>query len=281
MRTLRENCPPVEEGRVRGMTRKEAVKGLRDMSEAKLSRIEGGEINFRRNLGNLKTLLKRYSVTDEELVDHLIDLNRESPTEDWLTQYGRFMPTGMPHYVGLEAEAIEITAYHPTLVYGLLQTEAYARALLETHRPVEDTTAESVRQNLEVRMQRKERVLNPVGREPARLRIILGEAALRIPYGGQDVMREQYEEIIRLTERPHISVQVMPFEAGYRSNHDFALLNLGALPSRVQTDNAWGAVSSSDKPREIERFTRRFEAMVGLAKDFDGTAQFLKELVKG
>lgn len=174
------------------MTRKEAVRGLKDISEATLARIENGEINFRRNLGNLRALLKRYSVTDPELVDQLVELNREAPGEDWLTQYVRFMPTGMPHFVGLEAEAVTITAYHPTLVYGLLQTERYAKALLETHRPVEDTTAESVKRNLEIRMQRKHRVLHPENRAPARLRIILGEAALRIPYGDEDVMREQY-----------------------------------------------------------------------------------------
>ncbi|MEW1701164.1 hypothetical protein ACIQCR_31620 [Streptomyces sp. NPDC093249] len=42
-----------------------------------------------------------------------------------------------------------------------------------------------------------------------------------------------------------------------------------------------GAVSTSDKPREVARFTRRFEAMVGLSKDFDRTTEFLNELAKG
>lgn len=281
LRQLRENCPPVEKDRIRGMTRKAAVHGLKDISEATLARIEGGEINFRRNVGNLRALLKRYSVTDPGLIEQLVELNREAPNEDWLTQHSRFMPTGMPHYVGLEAEAIAITAYHPTLVYSLLQTEEYAKALLETHRPVEDTTAESVKRNLEVRMERKERVLHPDGRDPARLRIILGEAALRVPYGDEEVMREQYREIIRLVERDHISIQMLPFKRGYRANHDFTILNLGPLPSRVQTDNAWGAISTSDKPREVDRFTRRFDAMVGLALGVEETIEFLHELVKG
>ncbi|MGV9318237.1 DUF5753 domain-containing protein [Streptomyces sp. NPDC003660] len=281
MRQLRENCPPTEKDRVKGMTRKEAVKGMKGISEATLGRIEGGEINFRRNIGNLRTLLKRYSVTDLELIEQLVELNREAPGEDWVTQYRGFMPTDMPHYVGLEAEAIAITAHHPLLVYGLLQTERYAKALLETHRPVEDTTAESVLRNVEVRMERKERVLRPDGRDPARLRIILGEAALRTPYGDEDVMREQYQEIISLAQRDHISLQVMPFRRGYRSNNDFTILNLGSLPPRVQTDNAWGAVSTSDKPREVDRFSRRFDAMVGVALGVEETIAFLEELAKG
>ncbi|MEV3870051.1 DUF5753 domain-containing protein [Streptomyces sp. NPDC049906] len=279
LRQLRENCPGVERVGAKGMTRREAVRGLPDLSEATLARIEKGELNFRRNVGNLRTLLKRYGVTDEGLVDELVELNRETPNEDWLTGYRSFMPPGMPHFVGLEAEAVAITAYHPTVVYSVLQTPAYAKALYETGRPVEDTTAEFVRRNVELRMERKRRVLER--EEPIRLRVILGEAALRVPVGDDEVMREQYEEIVQLAGLDQVSVQVLPFRRGYRSHHDFAILRLGGgLPTRVQTDNAWGAMSSSDKPREIERFTRRFDTMVGLALGVEDTITFVKELAR-
>nr|WP_281292871.1 DUF5753 domain-containing protein [Streptomyces qinzhouensis] len=278
LRQLRENCPPVEVDRLKGMTRRAAVKGLNDLSEPTLTRIELGELNFRRNVGTLRTLLRRYSVTDPELVQQLIELNREAPSEEWLTQYRAFMPTGMPHYVGLEAEAVGIMAYHPTVVYSLLQTPEYAKALFEVQRPVEDTTAEFIKRHVELRMERKRRVL---AREDAvRLRIILGEASLRIPLGDEDVMRVQYEEIIRIAQSDHVSIQIVPFRRGYRATNDFTILDLGDLPSRVQTDNAWGAVSTSDKPREVDRFTRRFNAMVGVALGVEETIDFVKELAR-
>ncbi|MEV7381956.1 DUF5753 domain-containing protein [Streptomyces lydicus] len=278
LKQLRENCPPVEEGRARGMTRRAAVRGLKALSEASLARVENGELNFRRNVGDLRSLLKRYSVTDEELIEQLIELNRDAPNEDWLTQYRSFMPTGMPHFVGLEAEAAGISAYHPTVVYGLLQTEAYARALFEVQRPVEDTTAEFIQRNVELRMERKRRVLDREG--SVRLRIVLGEAALRIPVGDEEVMREQYREIIKLAKEDRVSIQVLPFKRGYRSSNDFTILDLGELPARVQTDNAWGAVSTSDKRREVDRFTRRFDAMVGVALGLEDTIDFLEELAR-
>ncbi|MFE2034291.1 helix-turn-helix domain-containing protein [Streptomyces scopuliridis] len=278
LKQLRENCPPVEEGRARGMTRKAAVRGLKALSEASLARVENGELNFRRNVGDLRALLKKYSVTDEELVDQLIDLNRDAPNEDWLTQYRSFMPSGMPHFVGLEAEATAISAYHPTVVYGLLQTEAYAKALFEVQRPVEDTTAEFIQRNVELRMERKRRVLHRA--DPVRLRVILGEAALRIPVGDDEVMRDQYREMVRLAKEDHVSIQLLPFTRGYRSSNDFTILDLGELPARVQTDNAWGAVSTSDKRREVDRFTRRFDAMVGVALGLEATIDFLEELAR-
>ncbi|MEU0787777.1 helix-turn-helix transcriptional regulator [Streptomyces sp. NPDC006173] len=275
LRQLRENCPPVEDGRARGMTRKAAVRGLKALSEASLARVENGELNFRRNVGDLRSLLKRYAVEDAELIEQLVELNREAPNDDWLTQYRGFMPAGMPHFVGLEAEASEILAYHPTVVYGLLQTEGYARALFEVQRPVEDTTSEFIQRNVELRMERKRGVLE---REGVRLRVILGEAALRIPVGDDSTMREQYREIIKLASQDHVSVQVLPFKRGYRASNDFTILDLGELPSRVQTDNAWGAVSTSDKPREVDRFTRRFNAMVGAALGLEETIECLEEL---
>lgn len=257
------------------MTRKAAVRGLRQLSEASLARIEHGELNFRRNVGDLRTLLKRYAVEDDELIEYLVELNREAANDDWLTTFRAFMPTGMPHYVGLEAEATEILAYHPTVVCGLLQTEDYARALFEVQRPVEDTTSEFIQRNVDLRMERKRRVLE---RGDVRLRVILGEAALRIPVGDDETMLEQYREIIKLARQDHIQVQVLPFRRGYRATNDFAILDLGELPSRVQTDNAWGAVSTSDKPREVDRFTRRFNAMVGAALGLEETIEFLESL---
>ncbi|WP_335983822.1 helix-turn-helix domain-containing protein [Streptomyces sp. CA2R106] len=277
LRQLRENCPPVEEGRVRGMTRRSAVKGLKALSEPSLARIEHGELNFRRNPGDLRALLKRYGVTDETLIEQLVELNREGTGDEWITQYRTFMPAGMPHYVGLETEAAVISGYHPTVVYGLLQTEAYAKALFEVQRPIEDNTSEFMRRNVELRMERKRRVLERAG--SVRIRIIIGEAALRIPVGDDDVMREQYAEIIELAKEDHISIQVLPFKRGYRSTNDFTILDLGELPARVQTDNAWGAASTSDKRREVDRFTRRFDAMVGVALGLEDTIEFLQELV--
>ncbi|MFD9907034.1 helix-turn-helix domain-containing protein [Streptomyces sp. NPDC059063] len=257
-----------------GLTRKQAVQGLR-ISEASLLRIENGDLNFR-NVGDLRKLLAKCEVTDEDIIEKLVDLNRESGRQDWLTQFRGLMPAGLPGFVGLEPEARSMRAYHPTLVYGLLQTERYARALLELHKPIEETTSEFVRTSLEVRMRRQEVLTRE---NPVKLRAILGEAALRYPVGGADVMREQYEKLADLSSWEHITIQVLPFRNGYRSTSDFAILDLGdRLPARVQIDSAWGATHTSDKRREVDRFIRRFDAMAASALPPEDTPQFLRQL---
>jgi hypothetical protein len=272
LRQLRENCGRGDRGG--GLTRKQAVVGLR-ISEASLQRIESGALNFR-NVGDLRKLLSKYGVSDEEIIESLINLNRDSNQQDWLTQYRGLMPAGLPGFVGLEPEARSMRAYHPTVVYGLLQTEAYALATHELHKPVEEYTSEFIRSGVELRMKRQE----VLSREnPVKLHVILGEAALRYPVGSVEVMREQYERIEELSKWDHITIQVLPFRKGYRSTNDFAILDFGsALPPRVQTDSAWGSVSTSDKPREVDRFRRRFDAMTASALSPEDTPEFLQRL---
>jgi hypothetical protein len=261
------------------MTRKVAVQGTR-LSEAGLQRVETGALNFR-NVGDLRRLLEKYGVDDEQRIETLIELNRESSSRDWVTRYRSFMPPGMSGFVGIESEAREIRVYHPTVVHGLLQTEAYARALFEVGKPVEETTTEFIRENVALRMERKERVLSREP-DPVKLWAILGEGALRYVVGGRDVMRGQYEEISELSALGHVTIQVLPLDGrGYRASDDFAVLDLGeGLPPTVQIDTAWGAVSSSGKPREVERFNRRFAAMTASALPPEDTSGFMQRLAR-
>jgi len=258
------------------LTRKQAVVGLK-ISEATLTRIEAGNLNFR-NVGDLRKLLEKYEVTDEATIGALIERNREAPAQDWLTQYRGVMPSGMPSFVGLETEARQIRAFEPSVVHGLLQTDGYVRALFEMARPIEDTTMDFVNRNVDLRMERKD-VLNR-DPDPLNLWVIIGEPALRYVVGGTDVMLGQYVEITRLSTLPNITIQVLPTASrGYRSRSDFSILDLGArLPRIVQVDTAWGAVSTSDKTREVDRFNRRFDAMMASALPPEDTPEFMHRL---
>ncbi len=261
------------------MPRKVAVQGTK-LSEAALQRIETGSLSFR-NTGDLRKLLDKYGVDDPDVIDQLVELNRDATSQDWVTRYRSHMQPAMQGFVGIEAEAQEIRIYHPAVVHGLLQTEDYAKAIFEIEKPVEETTSEFVRHNVALRMERKKRVLD---REPhpVKLWVILGEAALRYAIGSPQVMLDQYEEITRLSQLDHVKIQVLPFNSrGYRARSDLAILDLvDGLPPMVQVDNAWGAVSTSDKPKEVARFTRRFNTMIASALPLEDTPEFMHRLAR-
>lgn len=261
------------------MTRKTAVQGTR-VSEATLSRVETGSLSFR-NVGDLRRLLAKYGVEDEEVIASMVELNQDARSQDWFTRYRGYLQPAMQGFVGIETEAREIRVYQPAVVPGLLQTRAYALALYNVGKPVEETTSEFTRNNVELRMERKARVIERQP-DPVRLWAILSEAALRYVVGGSSVMRGQYEEISRLSALDHVTIQVLPMSSqGYRAIHDLTIIELGGeLPAMIQVDNAWGGASTSDKPGEVARFSRRFNQMIASALPSEETRGFMQRLAR-
>ncbi|MDF4251129.1 helix-turn-helix transcriptional regulator [Streptomyces sp. WMMB303] len=109
----------------------------------------------------------------------------------------------------LEQRAKTISEYAPMLVPGLLQTEAYARALMKTVSPY--ASMDEIEQNVRVRMDRQEILKNSTG---PMLWEIVHEAALRVPVGGPDVMRNQLSWLVEVGRSPRAVVQVHPYSAG-------------------------------------------------------------------
>jgi transcriptional regulator with XRE-family HTH domain len=260
-----------------GFTLAQAVDGL-TFSSSKLYRVENG-LSALPKASDLRTLLDRYGVEDEEDVSFLVEIHRDSLSRSWWSIYRSVLPSGMSMFVGLESGARAIRAWQPNVVYGLLQTESYARELFLMAKPVEETTTEFVERQVQLRMERK-RVLTR-RESPLELWAILDEAALRRVIGSRDVMREQYEQIVNIAERDNVTVQILPMGAAtYRSAYNFNLLEFEApLPTVVQTDVADGS-DISDKDTTIWSFSRRFDALRAGALAPGETPTFLQRLAR-
>ena len=101
----------------------------------------------------------------------------------------------------VEHDAIALTDWELRGVPGLLQTVDYARAQLRVSVP-----AERLEREVSIRMGRQ-RVLQSL----LSGWFILSEAALRVAYGGREVMREQLARLEDLANRPNLHIQIMPF----------------------------------------------------------------------
>jgi transcriptional regulator with XRE-family HTH domain len=259
-----------------GLSIEDAARGM-SFSDTKLQRVETG-LQDLRSAADLRKLLTRYGVTDDNEIEQLVATQRDAASQEWWTDHTGYMSSGMPRFLGIEAAAREIRAYHPMLVFGLLQTETYARIRHEQAKPIDETTTEFVDHNVRMRMKRKEALTRED--DPLRLWAILNEPALRYVVGDADVMREQYDEIAKLASLENVTVQILPQTMrGYLSVHDFMVLNLGdRMPSTVQVDTAFGTASISDKPKEVGKFSRRFEALSRSALPSEDTPKFLHQL---
>lgn len=111
----------------RGITREAAGYSIR-ASESKISRMELGRVSFKAR--DVEDLLTLYGVTDEAERDSLLGLAREANVAGWWHSYGDVLPGWFQTYIGLEGAASLIRIYEVQFVHGLLQTEAYAHAVV-------------------------------------------------------------------------------------------------------------------------------------------------------
>ncbi len=107
-----------------------------------------------------------------------------------------------------EAVAKILRFFALAVVPGLLQTEAYARALL-TGRI--GSSADDVEEKVAARMERQAILDRDT---PPELWAVLDGALLHRPVGGKHVMREQLNHLIEMARRPNIVIQVIPASVG-------------------------------------------------------------------
>lgn len=113
-------------------------------------------------------------------------------------------------YGSADRSATTLISFHPTIVHGLLQTAAYARALLSLPGGPADhgADADQIDRMVAARMRRSAILYEP-GRD---VTVLVGEAALRNKVGDKDVMREQLQHLARLAETvSHATIGVVPF----------------------------------------------------------------------
>lgn len=111
----------------RNITREAAGYSIR-ASESKISRMELGRVSFKTR--DVEDLLTLYGITDEQERASLLSLAREANVAGWWHSYSDVLPSWFPTYVGLEGAASLIRVYEVQFIHGLLQTEAYARAVV-------------------------------------------------------------------------------------------------------------------------------------------------------
>lgn len=198
----------------RGITREAAGYSIR-ASESKISRMELGRVSFKTR--DVEDLLTLYGITDEVERTSLLSLAKEANVAGWWHSYSDVLPSWFPTYVGLEGAAALIRAYEVQFVHGLLQTEAYARAVVR--RGMKGASEADVERRVALRLERQKYLVDENAPE---FHIVLDEAALRRPYGDREVMRGQLQHLIEISERPNVRLQIMPFSFGGHSGESGA-----------------------------------------------------------
>ena len=238
-----------------------------ECSASKISRIETGHTGATPR--DVRDMLAVYGVGGKP-ADDLVQVARDSRQKGWWHLYGAVL-TGA--YVGLEAAASSIHAYEVQVVPGLLQTEEYARTLINVGRPgIPEADAQ---RRVHVRMARQSLLVQD---DPLDFWVVLDETVFRRLVGGATVMRAQLDRLVAASRLPNITIQVLPFSVGAHvaMEGSFAILGYDdpADPDVVFAENAAGGLFL-EKEEELRQYHEIFDHLRATALPPDESAAFI------
>lgn len=253
-----------------------------EWSDQKIWRIETGQTSMRSL--DVEAMCRVYGA-DAEMTQGLMGLAKETKGRGWWHAYGDVIPEGFDLFIGLEGAATSLHQYSMDLVPGLVQTEDYARALIEKHNP--DDAPDEIERRLHLLLSRGTLLTRVTA--PPTLDLALGEAVLRHPVGGPDVMARQLHRLLQVMDLPNVSLRVVPFAVGLHHGlltGPFTILrfpvNGDGHPTEPPTVYVEGFTGDLylDKAHEIERYDQAFTSLWDAALNTKGTQNILRNAAK-
>ncbi|MFE9123928.1 helix-turn-helix domain-containing protein [Streptomyces sp. NPDC007148] len=256
-----------------GLKREEAARILR-VGPATVRRMEAAEVALK--IPYLQVLLSTYGVPDPE-VTAFVRLAEEANLPGWWQRYHDVLPDWFSLHVSLEGAARIVRSYEPHFVPGLLQTEDYARAVLEAG-TVGQVRPQDIERHVALRMARQTLL---TGENPPHFWVIMDETVLRRPVSGDPkVMREQLDRLIEAGDNPRITLQVAEFAAGPHPGActPFVLFRFGEpeLPDMVYSEYLTGALYLDSRP-EVSMHLEVLDHMSAKAASVQRTKRLFQE----
>jgi transcriptional regulator with XRE-family HTH domain len=254
----------------RGITAQAAAKAIRG-SESKISRIELGR-NAIREIDVLD-LLTFYGVDATER-EQLLNLAEQANRPGWWHRFNDILPDWFQAYVGMEEAATSIRIYEPQFIPGLLQTPRYTAAVLTMC----DIPIGEAERHVILRKERQRRFTE--GR--VKLWVIIEETALRRPIGSREILLDQLQYLLSLTDRSNLTLQIIPFgRGGHAVPSGFTILRFGDsdLQDVAYLEHLTSALYF-DKKSDVDRYLLAMERLSIVSAKPSETPGLLAAIIK-
>ncbi|QGN46249.1 helix-turn-helix domain-containing protein [Micromonospora sp. WMMD558] len=182
-------------------------------------------------------------------------------------------PSWFAPWRGYEQQAVRLRAFEACLVPGLLQTEAYARAVISAgglHSPT------MVDELIAVRMERQQILQRD---EPPHLVFLLDEVAVRRPVGGPQVLEAQLGRLLDVADLPSVRLHVIPLDVGGHVGlgGGFVLAELPDGDRALYLENA-ARGHVMDDPALIGLVDRKWDSLLGEALSTSASLDLIRKL---
>jgi transcriptional regulator with XRE-family HTH domain len=228
-------------------------------AKSEISKIEGGRTRAPHNV--IERADKATNANGE-----LIEMYHDLPWEE--------IKEGFQEYRRYEEKATRIRTYEPTIIHGLLQTHAYARAIFTAGKP--NAKPDVIDDLVSSRMDRQEIF---AGDCPAELLLIIDEGALHRHLGGAEAHGAQLDALIDAAQRPEVIIRIIPggtpLSAGLSAS--FTVLDLDDAPSVAYAeDPVTGRVT--DDPDRVAGYVAEFEAISTYALPVEASLELIRRV---
>ncbi|MFF5476713.1 helix-turn-helix domain-containing protein [Streptomyces sp. NPDC012935] len=231
-----------------GFTSGRAFARATSWQESKVSRIENGR--QRPSEDDIRVWCEMTGQGDQ--LGDLVAIVRHVD-ELWL-EWRRQLQTGVEKR---QRQAIPVYArtkvfriWHPTVVWGTLQTSEYAAEVFQqgvSYYEIPNDAEAAVAKRLERQqyLYQGDRIFN----------VLLGEQALYTNFGGPEVMRGQLDRLLAVMRLPRLSLGIVPRSAptSIWPGNAFSMFD-----DRLVLVETYSAELSVTQPREIELYTKAF-----------------------
>jgi transcriptional regulator with XRE-family HTH domain len=180
-------------------------------------------------------------------------------------------------WADLEEQAVTLHTYECRVVPGLLQTDAYARAVIWSVPPL--PTEEQVEQRVAARLARQE-LLSARSEPPTAFSFIIEQAVLERRTGGDDVTREMIDHLLEVNNHHwNVELQLMPRQQTTHARLD------GPVQLLETPENEWFAYSEGQQTgvlisdrKDISLIQQRYAKMRSQALTPEDSASLLREM---
>jgi transcriptional regulator with XRE-family HTH domain len=183
----------------------ESVAHALRWSPSKISRYERAKTGLRPR--EVERLLDYYQVTGPRRA-MLLALAQDAAQKGWWEEFAESLPEDYQQFIGLEHEATSVAIWHVDVVAGLLQTEGYARHIIDSYDRVEPIAPSQVTRLVRVRM-RRQQVLDRAG---LKINVVLDESVLLRRIVSDLTMYEQLQRLAKDCDRPNLTLQILPLD---------------------------------------------------------------------
>ncbi|MEI5103368.1 helix-turn-helix transcriptional regulator [Streptomyces sp. PmtG] len=243
-------------------------------SSVQMSQIEAGVAGVSEE--RVRRLAANYACADTGLVEALVAMATDR-THGWWEEYRGVLPTPFLDLSELDHHARfrhDVTVIH---VPGLLQTEAYARALFAFMHP--EFPESELEPRVSHRMKRKVIIEGPA---PIAYETVIHEAALRIRVTDRAGHRAQLARVLEASDADHVTVRVIPFDLDGFAGAGSSMVHLGGPVARLDSvvrDAPHGTVFL-DSTAQLEHFRKLFRKVETAALSPEKSRDLIHRLAK-